>query len=243
MAKVNKASKTPTNPAQHEGAKQVPIPGAIKKVGLNHSVDSPFPGLRWATSADDVTSMKMEMTMSEKNEGYLNLRLLSALSSGFSGRLTHLGFIPDPENGQVIMVPLPARQAGVDGVEELKYSDTENGATVNLRLALLQMKVEPKKGRVIAFPVVTRTAPNGVDYLALDTRALTTRPSRSAKKTEAKPPDNQSSGQVSQKETPSQSVQQPPTTAPSATPPAAEPKQGDVAASTQANDGSPGHPR
>ncbi len=129
--------------------------------------------------------MNLEITMTEENEGYCNLRTLLAVGANYSGRLTHLAFLPDPAEGHVIMVPVPASMAGVDGVEALKYSATENGATVNLRLALLQMKVERKKGRVISFPIVTRTAPNGVDYMALNTKALKTRPSRTVKKDDA----------------------------------------------------------
>lgn len=111
--------------------------------------------------------------------GYFNQKVLYAMNRLHPGRLAFLRFIPDPEEGMVIMVP------GTDeneyGAVPLQYYQTENRARVNLRRALIRMKVPRLPGRIRVFPLVTRTAPNGKTYFALVVKEHTTRPNRKAK--------------------------------------------------------------
>lgn len=150
-------------------------------MAVNATQGSPFPGLNFAGELDDIEELANEITMTEDWLAYLNRRLLVMSNANHPGRLTHVRFLPDIETGEVIMVP-----CGKDdyGAEELKYSETENGASVNLRLAVKRFRLQKQSGRVRVFPVTERKAPDGQVYLAFVVKNSGTRPARKLKKSQ-----------------------------------------------------------
>lgn len=145
---------------------QKPDPGA----------GSPFPGLKFAGELDDLNEIPLEVTMADRYEGYLNTRVLDLFNPLVNGKLLHLRFIPDPQAGEVIMVPSQSDKEY--GATPLNYTPTTNGAEVNLRLAIKRMRFPIMKGRTYTFPVSTRTAPNGQVYPVLVVKDAENRPTR-----------------------------------------------------------------
>ncbi|MFZ5824555.1 MAG: hypothetical protein ACOY94_09525 [Bacillota bacterium] len=140
---------------------------------------SPFPGLKFAGELDDLQDLKEEITMNEDWTGYLNQLVLNKLNENHPGRLSHLRFLPDPSTGIVILVP--AQSPDEYGATEIRYTETENGALVNLRRAVQRLKVQKLAGRIRVFPVVARTAPDGKTYLAFVVKNSKSRPARKLK--------------------------------------------------------------
>lgn len=146
---------------------------------MDPHANSPFPGLSFAGEWDDLSELKMEIAMTEDWQGYLNRLVLVKQNELFPGRLNYVRFLPVPEAGEVIVVP--ADDPEEYGATEVKYTETETGAWVNLRLALKRLRVNKLQGRVRIFKVVERTAPNGKVYLAFVVKNSTTRPARKLK--------------------------------------------------------------
>lgn len=140
---------------------------------------SPFPGLSFAGELDDLQELGREVTMTEDWLGCFNLPLISLLNINHGGRVSYLRFLPAPDEGIVIMVPCSKDDYGA---MELKYSETEKGVLVNLRLAVKRFDLPRQAGRVRVFPVVDRQAQDGKTYLAFDLKNGTTRPARKLKK-------------------------------------------------------------
>ena len=151
-------------------------------MSVDPSKGSPFPGLIFAGELDDLANQKLEITMTEDWVGYLNQRTLVTLNANHPGRLSHLRFLPDPDQGMVIMVP--AQGESEYGAVEIRYTGTEHGAEVNLRRAVQRLKMQKQAGRIRVFPVVERTAPDGTTYLAFVVKNSKTRPARKVKPSE-----------------------------------------------------------
>jgi hypothetical protein len=138
--------------------------------------NSPFPGMKFAGPLVDLESLALEITLNEEWLGYMNDRVLKRINDLHGGRLAYLQFLPDEATGDVIMVPGASEKDY--GAMEVKYSPTENGAFVNLRLAVKPLKIKKLRGRVRVFPLVERLAPNGKIYLACVTKDAETRPTQ-----------------------------------------------------------------
>lgn len=139
-------------------------------------VGSPFPGLSFAGELDDMNETPLEVTMSERYEGYMNFRTLELFEPLVSGKLLFLRFLPDVEQGEVIMVP--GSSANEYGATPVNYTPTLNGAEINLRLAVKRMRFPVMKGRTYTFPVSTRRAPDGKVYPVLKIKEAESRPTR-----------------------------------------------------------------
>lgn len=142
---------------------------------------SPFPGLTIAGEHDDLVDLPNEITMTEDWIGWLNQLLLSNINENSPGRLSHVLFVPDTEAGEVIIMRCNHNNYGAT---EVKYTETENGATVNLRLALKRFKLQKQPGRIRVFPVTERKAPDGQICVAFSVKNSETRPARKRKKKE-----------------------------------------------------------
>lgn len=155
-------------------------------------VGSPFPGLTFAGELDDLQTLPMEVTMTEDWKGWLNGKVLNEAKTIYGGSLTHFRFLPDVGAGQVVLVP--ARDEKEYGAVAVQYSPTMNGAEVNLRWALKRFPYKWPKERVYAFPVVTRTAPNQRQYLALVVKDPAARPARKRSASPAAPAGEAAAG-------------------------------------------------
>jgi hypothetical protein len=151
---------------------------AMESILAKAKAGSPFPGLSFAGELDDLASLPMEVTISDKWVGYINGRVLANLNELHAGRLSHLRFLPDKAEGHVIIVP---GEQGEYGAEKLEYSPTENGATVNLRLAVKRFDLAKQTGRNRVFEVFEKKAPDGSTYLAFLVKDSETRPARKVK--------------------------------------------------------------
>lgn len=147
--------------------------------------DSPFPGLTFAGELDDLESAPLEIPMNADWIGYINVRILAMIQALISYQLRYLRFLPNVEEGCVILVPTKDAQAY--GAEEVKYSETEKGATVNLRLAVKRFNLQKSKDRVRIFAVFEKKAPSGERFLAFRVKESGTRPARKMKKSENTP--------------------------------------------------------
>lgn len=81
----------------------------------------------------------------------------------------------------VIMVP--TANANEYGAVPVEYTETENGATVGIRLAVKRCNVKAQKGRTHVFPITRRAAPDGKVYLAFVVKDAATRPVKVRSKT------------------------------------------------------------
>lgn len=149
---------------------------------IDPRVGSPFAGLAFAGELDEFQTQLLEVTMTDRWKGYLNQRVLNEFNQLYPGRLAFLRFIPDPDQGMVIMVPTAN---GSDyGAMPVEYTDTENGAFVNVRLAVKRCNVVTIRGRTHVFPVTRRTGGDNKPYLAFVVKDAATRPSRQRARTQ-----------------------------------------------------------
>lgn len=142
-------------------------------------VGSPFKGLSFAGANDDKLDVPREVTVNDKWIGYMNVRVLGEVQQHHGGRITHLRFLPDTVTQTVTMVPGVQIDYGAVAVD---FTDTEAGATVNMRLALKRFELQKHPNRVRVFPVIERVGDDGRTYLALDVKNSTTRPTKKLKK-------------------------------------------------------------
>lgn len=140
---------------------------------------SPFKDLAFAGELDDLMEVAREITMNEKWQGYLNQRVINELNTRYPGRLSHLRFIPDKEQGMVIILPA---SEGDYGAVELDYTSTESGAFINLRLALKRFTLQKQENRVRVFTITERQGDDGQGYPAFVVKNHETRPTRKLKK-------------------------------------------------------------
>lgn len=147
-------------------------------------VSSAFPDLRIAGPLDDVEAAPMEITMTEDWLGYCNIAVMGKLNELSPTRITHVQLIPDLVNSLVMVVPCDETAYGAT---EVKYSPTESGAMINLRLGVQALKISKLADRVRIFKVTTRPGANGVTYVAFSTKGSKSRPARVLKKEEGDP--------------------------------------------------------
>lgn len=133
-----------------------------------------FPGLVIAGELDDLNGLPKEVTMTEDWMLYMNAWVMSELGATYEPRPAWLRFLPDPATKDVIV--LPAKDGNEYGAQEVRYVETENGATVNVRLALKKLQVPRLPDRVRIFPVITRKGNDGKMYVAFSVKDGSTRP-------------------------------------------------------------------
>ncbi|MDF2630358.1 MAG: hypothetical protein K0R39_4189 [Symbiobacteriaceae bacterium] len=174
---------SPTNElkiASHLGTNPVFRP--LESVDLSRTVAA-FPGLEVVGELDDVLKQPLEITMTEDWKAYLNAHVMMEAAKFYTGRITHVRFLPDQANSQIIM--LQAQSEKEYGATKVEYSETESGTIVNLRQPLQKLGVKRMEGRVRSFPLVIRTGADGKEYLALTLVGAGSRPVVSKKKTQA----------------------------------------------------------
>jgi hypothetical protein len=153
-------------------------------------ISAAFPNLRIAGPLDDIEAAPLEVTMTEDWIGYLNIAVMGKMNELCPSRITHVQLLPDVKSNLVILVPCEPTDYGA---AELKYSATEAGALVNLRLAVQALKVTKLANRVRIFKVTTRPGSDGLTYVAFSTKSPKSRPAKVLKKEEG-PTKSESQG-------------------------------------------------
>ncbi|HWI62183.1 MAG TPA: hypothetical protein VNT75_10125 [Symbiobacteriaceae bacterium] len=168
------------------------IAAAIQPLA-NRSVAA-FPGLTVAGDLDDLMSLPNEIAMTEDWLGYLNLRVLATAIEYYGAKPNFVRYVTDPVTMEVIIIH--AKDENEYGAQPVKYVETENGAYINLRLPLKQLKINKLPGRVRTFRVTMRSGADGKPYLAFSVKDAKNRPVRTKKgtsstsKTETKATEN-----------------------------------------------------
>lgn len=153
-----------------------PVPSAVPMPDLAALNASPFPGLFVSGELDDLESLPLEVVVTDKWVGYFNQRIIADLNQRHPGRISYVRLVPDVAEGMVII--LPAKDENEYGAVAIDYTDTEAGASVNVRRPMQKLKADRVEGRLRVCQVVTRQAPNGDEYLAFVVKGSTTRPAR-----------------------------------------------------------------
>lgn len=152
---------------EKELAVSIQVPGPDRTVAA-------FPGLVVAGELDDLQDMPLEVSMTDDWLAYFNLRVMTEAGRLMVGRINYVLLVPDPVAGQVMI--LQAKDKDQYGATEVKYVETENGAWINLRLAMKQLGVSRQKDRVRIFPVTFRPGADDKKYLALSIKEGVSRP-------------------------------------------------------------------
>lgn len=160
------------------------LPADTLAAAADPRISPAFPNLRVAGELDDLEATPMEIAMTEDWIGYLNVAVVGKMNELSPTRFTHVQLIPDPAANMVMLVPC---ESTAYGATEVKFSPTEAGALLNLRVAVQALKVTKLSNRVRIFKVTTRPGADGRSYVAFSTKPSISRPAKILKKEESAP--------------------------------------------------------